>query len=241
MKFLKKLCSLLLSVVMVVLLGVQPALATDKHEKFEEDEAIVAPVEYQSVANKISETQKETVIQQGTENIHYYWGTDFFVVGDGNGYYIVNIIDDFTQFTVNGMTFDITVNESVVNTAAITYPTPWTIAVDTNNSFDVGGLPHSVVGGLIGAAVGSQIPSAGLSTIVGTVLGSLAGMFIGGVFPVDYKLTVKFQKMIRILEPGNPTIIEHHDRVAIYGGPSNNLYATTFCYDTNTYTREAWE
>lgn len=244
MKQSKRYLSFLLLATMLFTLGAQPVLAADVHMKVVEPEAAVLPVEYEQVATKIAAAQEETVVKQGTDDIHYYWNTDSFVVKDSSGYYSVEINESFTQFVVNGKTFDITKSENNVegtSVAAVTYPTPWSTMHDTTNTFDVGGLPYSVVGGLIGTAIGTMLPGGAISAIGGNVVGALAGMFIGGIFPSDYNITVKFLQRYRFLEPTQPTVMEFYERTAVYGGPSNNLYKTQLYYDTNTYTREFWD
>ena len=240
----KRFISMMMSLLMLFTIVFQPALAAD----IKEIDSIVAAVKYQSVADKIAVAHETTIVPQKTGNIYYYWGDNSFVVKDNSGYYFVEYNEDFTQFSVNGKTFDIsgklfdvTVEGTERSTLAVTYPTAWTTMYDTNNSFDVGGLPHSVVGGLIGAAVGTLTPAGGVSTIVGTVVGALGGMFLGGVFPIDYKITVMLYKRFRILEPAMPTIVEYYERTAVYGGPSNDLYEDELYYDTRTYTQEALE
>lgn len=237
----KRFFSIMLSVLIIFTMVVQPAVATSIYENPEEEVSIVEAVGYQSVATEIAAAQEITVVPQETGNIYYYWGINSFVVKDNSGYYFVEFNKDFTQFEVNGKSFDITKNENRSSALATTFPTAWSTMFDTNNSFDVGGLPHSVVGGIIGGAIGSLIPGPKLSIAVGTVIGSLAGMFTGGVFPIDYKITVMFYKKVRVLEPGTPTIMEFYERIAIYGGPSNNLRDTELYYDARTYTEEYWE
>lgn len=247
MKF-KRLISLIMSFMMLFTITSQPVLAANIQKKSEVTLSLVTAAKYQDVEDKIAVAHETTVVPQETGNIYYYWGNNSFVVKDSNGYYFVEYNDTFTQFSVNGKIFnasgklfEVSREGNEESTLAITYPTSWSTMYDTNNSFDVGGLPHSVVGGLIGAAVGTLAPSGGISTIVGTVVGALAGMFLGGVFPIDYKITVKLYKRYRILEPSMPTVIEYYERTAVYGGPSDNLYESELYYNTDTYTREYWE
>lgn len=221
----KRVWALLLVIAMMLAIGAQPVMAAENHS--------VTPANYKSVAAKIAAAQEETVISQPDGDIHYYWGEDFFVVHDNSGYYLVEINEDFTHFYVNGKRYDISTNEAAVDIASVTFPTAWITIADTNNSFDVGGLPCSVVGGLVGGVVGGAVGSA--------VAGAVAGMFLGGIFPIDYKITVLFLKKSRIAEPGVPTIMEYYERVAVYGGPSSNLYQTELYYNTRTYIREQWD
>lgn len=234
---LKKFLSMMLSVIMLLTAVVQPVLAIDGNKQ---SDAVVEAVGYQSVANKIAVAEEITMVPTEKGNMYYYWGNNSFVVKDNNGYYAVEINEDFTQFVVNGKTFSIAINENKPSVLAGTYATDWVTMYDTNNTFDVGGMPHSVVGGLIGSAIGSFIPSVGLSTIIGGVLGTLAGTFLGGVFPVDYKITVMLYKRFRYIQMAQPTVIEYYERVAVYGGPANNIN-TTLYYNTDTYTQEYWD
>lgn len=244
----KRYISMIMSFIVLFTIVTQPVSAANLQKRPEEAVSTVKAIQYQDVSDKIAAAHKTTVVHRATGDIYYYWGTNSFVVEDNNGYYFVEFNDALSQFSVNGKLFNISgvlIDSSRgvgrENTLAITYPTPWTTVYDISNSFDVGGLPHSVVGGLIGAAVGTLVPSGGISTIVGTVVGALAGMFLSGVFPMDYKITVMLYKKVRTLEPGIPTVMQFYERTAVYGGPSNNLYETRLYYNTDTYTREYWE
>ena len=79
-----------------------------------------------------------------------------------------------------------------------------------------------------------------LACSIGVVVGSVAGVLIGGVFPVDYKLTVSFNRKSRILAPLYPTVVEFQERANVYGGPSRNLYQRCFYSNTCNYTVEQW-
>ena len=241
MKVSKRIWGMLLAVTMLFSTGMQPALAANMNESASENRFIVFPMEYQSVAAKIAAAHEETVVQQEEGNIHYYWGINGFVVQDNSGYYFVEINEEATQFTVNGKAFEITKCETATNIGAITYSDTWGTMFDINQTFDVGGMPLSVVGGLIGSALGSAVPSGGVSTIVGAVLGTLAGTYLNGVFPIDYKLTVIFLKQVRLLVAGNPSVLEYNEEFGVYSGPVNDLYETELYYNTKTYTDEYYE
>ena len=66
-------------------------------------------------------------------------------------------------------------------------------------------------------------------------------MYLNGQFPLDYKITVCYFKKYRIIELGPPLAIEYYERIAIYGGPANNLYQNTLYYNTRTWTEYSWE
>lgn len=243
MKQLKKFLSLILSIAILFAVGMQPVLASNVYKETVETEASVQPVGYRQVAMKMAVAESETVVKQNTGDIHYYWGENYFVVQDENGYYFVEIDDGFSYFIVNGKTFSIEESKSAASIAAKAVTSNsknWSTAYDINTTFDVGGLPHSVVGGLIGGAIGTLVPGPVLSTVIGAVLGTLIGTFLTGVFPVDYKLTVQYLKRLRTLELALPTVIEFYERTAIYGGPNRNLYETTLHYSTRTYTEQYW-
>ena len=214
------------------------AFAAEVQKADENAVSIVKPVTYQDVAEEILMSHETTEIHQETGDYYYFWGDNSFVVKDSTGYYFVQYSEDFTQFSVNGKTFNrafnAVLNENEATPFEATYPSDWYIVYNTNNTFDVGGLPHSVVGGLIGSAVGSLIPSGGLSTMVGAVVGALGGMFLSGVFPVDYKITVMALKQFRILSVG-PAEIEYYEREVVYGGPAAQLQSTTLYFDSRSY------
>ena len=237
----KKFLAMVLSTAILFTMAAEPALATNIHASQEKAVSLVQPVEYQNVVKQIMEAQEETIISQGTGDIHYYWNDNSFVVKDSNGYYFVEINDAFTQFTVNGKEFAITRTINSTNNYGITFPTAWSTLYDTSNTFDVGGLPFSVLGGLIGSAVGALFTREVVGAIVGSVVGALAGMFLNGVFPVDYKITVELLKKYRVFEPGRPTIFEYYEEIGVYGGPSNNLYQDELYYNASTYKEEEWE
>lgn len=207
-----------------------PASAADVEAEEDKNISAVSSVEYETVAAEIAAAQTETTVTQGAETIHYYWGDNSFVVHDDSGYYFVEINENFTQFLVNGKSFEI-----FSNTRGISYLVDWYPLHDFEKTFDVGGLPHSVVGGLIGSAVGSLF-SGGTAVVVGAVAGAMAGMFLSGMFPVDYKLTVSFQQMFHILDPNIPVVAEFYEEIHVYGGPSNDLYESELYSDVRTYT-----
>jgi hypothetical protein len=38
-----------------------------------------------------------------------------------------------------------------------------------------------------------------------------------------------------------PTVMEYYERIAVYGGPADDLYEDEFYYNARTYTQEYWE
>ena len=230
MKKFKKALSVILTLAILFSMTIPSVAAVDV--KAEESKLAVSPIDFQAVESKIATAQSETVIHNEFGNVHYYWGENSFVVQDSSGYYLVEIDEDFNQFYVNGKAFDITrakANE-------VTYPSDWVVLYDTETTFDVGNLPHSVVGGLLGSAIGGLF-SGGTAAVVGAVSGALIGAFAGGVFPADYNLTVVFYMRYRVLEPGPPVILEYYESLGVYCGPTRNLYEMTLFYDNNTYER----
>ncbi len=189
----KKFVCVLLSLLMVF--SMSPlAFATDIAG---ESNSAISPVDYQYVAAEIAAAQDETVIQQMSEDIHYYWSTNSFVVQDGSGYYLVEFDKNNDLFYVNGKPFRITIsttsNAIPKSGNSSGFPTPWVTVIDSKSSFDVGGLPASVVGGIVGGALGG-----GSGAVAGAVICAVAGMLIDGVFPIDYNLTVTHLKSLMV-------------------------------------------
>ena len=238
----RKTVSVLLSVVMIIVLASQPILATNAENSANSATAVSA-IDYQSIADKITEAKESFSVPSGDSFFDYYWGSNYFVVHDESGYYYVEHNDDFTLFYVNGIEFNFKL--AVYNNHATSfrddYPTQWFTIYNTTDTYNVGGLPSSVIGGIIGAAIGSLVPGLLLSAIVSIVVGSLASTLIDGKLPLDYKITVRFFKQYRIITLGPPLTIEYYERIGVYGGPSTNLYQSTLYYNTRTYTEYNWE
>ena len=119
---------LLLSICMMFIIGTQSAAAVVMNEKMKENGAVVPALEYQSVADKIAIAQEKSTVRIGAETVHYYWSENSFVAQDSNGYYYVEINEDFTQFNVNGKAYDITRisnNTGVPIPNDVSYPTEW--------------------------------------------------------------------------------------------------------------------
>lgn len=233
----KRFTSLFLALAMVLGLSGQ-AFAAEVQKADENAVSIVKPVTYQDVAEEILMSHETTEIHQETGDYYYFWGDNSFVVKDSTGYYFVQYSEDFTQFSVNGKTFNrafnAVLNENEATPFEATYPSKWYIGYDETYVFDVGGLPHSVVAGLISGKLASYVSGPIVSALVGAVVGAVGGMFLSGVFPVDYKITVMTLKQFRILSVG-PTEIEFYEREVVYGGPAAQPQSTTLYFDSRSY------
>ena len=138
MKISKRLMPLLLSICMMFIIGTQSAAAVVMNEKMKENGAVVPALEYQSVADKIAIAQEKSTVRIGAETVHYYWSENSFVAQDSNGYYYVEINEDFTQFNVNGKAYDITRisnNTGVPIPNDVSYPTEWSTIYDETFTF----------------------------------------------------------------------------------------------------------
>ena len=239
MRHLKKIASLMLSAVMLFSLAAPSASAIVPDENIEAKPS-VDPVTYQAVASEIIKAKNETVVQQAGENYHYYWDENSFIVKDSSGYYFVEINEDFTKFFVNGKAFEIT-TRNANNSNGITYPTSWVTSIDAERTFDVGGIPASVAGGMLASAITSGLAvftgglSAWVKVIVENFVSAVAGVVIDGLLPIDFLVTVHYLMKYRIIEPALPTIIEYYSSVTIYSGTSKDLYKDVLVFDDRTY------
>ena len=237
-KISKRLMPLLLSICMMFIIGTQSAAAVVMNEKMKENGAVVPALEYQSVADKIAIAQEKSTVRIGAETVHYYWSENSFVAQDSNGYYYVEINEDFTQFNVNGKAYDITRisnNTGVPIPNDVSYPTEWSTIYDETFTFDVGELPPSIIAGLVSSVLTGLTKNPYISIAIGAIAESVTAVLIDGLFPTDYVLTVKFYKEIRML---GPIEMEHFDKISIYGGPSSSPYKTTFYFGSEPYVKE---
>lgn len=71
--------------------------------------------------------------------------------------------------------------------------------------------------------------------IVSAVVGAAAGIVLDGLFPVDYKLNVTYFEEMRILTLGPPAVVEYHEIIGVYAGPTANVQENTLYYKDRTY------
>lgn len=194
----------------------------------------VQPLQLNAVEHYIAVSTSVESIKINNKDVTYYFGDGFTVVEEHTGYYLIQYNGSFSWITVNGTPIE-TAAIPVVS-PAVTVPTAWSTIIDTGYvSFDVGGLPLSVVGGLIGGAIGGLV-TGGAGAIISAVSGALIGMFLNGVFPNDYWLTVRFCSKVRIIQI-DPTIGEYIDTCEVYGGPSSNKKQKSLYYNSDRYER----
>ena len=117
----------------------------------------------------------------------------------------------------------------------------WAVVDEDEKTYDVGGMPVSIVASLIVGSTVIKTTGSVKAAIASAVASAVVAVILGAEFPLDYKITVTYLKEIRIVDPGPlPVVVEYHENVGVYGGPSDDLYETTFHEYDDTWTEEAW-
>lgn len=161
------------------------------------------------------------------EYVTYYYGTNYTVVKDKNGYTKIDFIDDNT-ILVNGIALEVICSTQYYDTNHQLYiqsqssESEWVLYETKTTYYNVIGLAPSVVGGIIGSAVGSAVGTkigVKAGEVFSIVGGAIVGLIVGGQFP-EYYITVETNKYYEL-----PIITQRPKTKTdwvIYHGPNSN-------------------
>lgn len=146
---------------------------------------------YDVVKQYVEQANSQETVQIGSEWATYYYGDNFVVVNDKNGYALITVNEHTGEIRLNNTHIDVveTYGNNIMPFAAEAY---WSLFSDKTYNFSVGGLTATVAAGIISAAC----PTIG----VGILVGVLSDYFLQGIIPTGATASVHEVKYFHIID-----------------------------------------
>ncbi len=148
----------------------------------------------EDVSTYIEEADSSELVNIDGLNVKYYYGENYTVVEEKNGYALVVFNDDKSSIFVNGREVEsVVVYEKPISSSSFgTMSSAWTYFGTKARYYNIVSLVPSVVGSLIGGLAGAKVSQ--------LIVGTLGGLLVGGMFP-EYYITTLTQEWFRIIDP----------------------------------------